>query len=129
MVTLAVMQELLSLHMLIPRQPNRPTDTSRYVTTGATVCRQESFVYVSQHRLRIQWITYKLAKYSLNAIPTVVLSRICNAQEKRLQPSRHKTQHKSNFHSCTVHFDAIEIFYTRGIQKLNNVLPLKNIYC
>jgi hypothetical protein len=43
----AVIQALLSLHMLIPRQPNRPTDTNRYVTTGATVRKQESFVYFS----------------------------------------------------------------------------------
>ena len=38
----AVIQSLLSLHMLIPL-----TDTNRYVTTGATVRRQHSFVYVS----------------------------------------------------------------------------------
>jgi hypothetical protein len=42
-----VIQALLSLHMLIPRQRNRPTDTNRYVTTGATVRSQESFVCVS----------------------------------------------------------------------------------
>lgn len=49
----AVTQALLSLNMLIPRQPNRPGDTNRYVTTGATVLKQESFVFVSYHRRHI----------------------------------------------------------------------------